>query len=72
MKSRRAYYRNDDGTLSIGAVLEDNEGHWYTTNGTPVNPDGEDVILRGWPDTTVASCEDGSLFVAEEIGDSTV
>ena len=64
-KSRRAYARDDSGLLSTISIIEDDEGQWYSLGGEPINPDGADVQLRGWPDSTVASCDNGQIYVGD-------
>lgn len=60
----RAYYRNEDETLTIGTVTNE-DGTVKATSGKRILPDFASVELTGWPDSRVYSYDEGRVLVSE-------
>ena len=67
MKIVRAYRRTDNGSLEICTTAVNNAGTPIDSeSGTPLQTEGEVVVLRGWPDGACLVCDYDKLLVPVE------
>ena len=64
MKSYRAYYRQEGGSLTIGQAHLMDDGQMVNAAGGPIEPDNETVQLRGWADSKAQSYDHGRVLIA--------